>query len=141
MAANVGLMRNITAHRDGRQLDKGRTDDAWGRHIEGALGEYAAAKHLNVCWTPSIGKLDTAVGDVAGYQVRSTTRQNGSLIVHPADNDDHVFILVTLNLTKPEARVVGHITGRAAKHDRYWRADLNRPAFFIPQHALDPRTH
>ena len=50
--AFVGLMRQVESHCKGRQNAFGAGGDKdWQYHIEGALGEMAFAKSMNLYWT------------------------------------------------------------------------------------------
>lgn len=139
LAAGAGCKRYVHA------LAKGRSDtygfDAahgggWSIHIEGACAELAVAKATRSYWEPVWADLDDQRDDVGGWHVRSTPRRNGSLIVHPPDPDDGRFVLVTG--AAPRFRIAGWIVGREAKRLEFWRTDTGRPAFFVPQSALQP---
>jgi hypothetical protein len=134
LGACCGVTRRI------RSMVKERTErfeptqgDAWGRDINGACAELAVAKMRGVYWG---GEVDTfAPIDVGGWQVKHTERANGSLVV-PADAPDGVvFCLVTG--FPPVLNVRGYKLAREAKQTRFWRADVPRPAFFVPQSELD----
>lgn len=141
-AAHAGVSRNVSALRDNRQVENGRTDSVWDRHILGAIGELAVAKALNRYWSPAVGRLDTETGDIeaAGVHVKATTLPNGSLIVRPHDPDDLPYVLVVLEL--PFVRIVGWMLGADAKSGRYWRdvdraRGIHRAAHFVPQDDLN----
>lgn len=102
--------------------------------ILGVASEMAVAKALNVFYTASPGRPDR--DDVAGLQVRCTTRQNGSLIVHPADPDELVCVLVLADLDRLSFTVAGWMRTAEAKRQEWWRTDTGRPAYFVPQHEL-----
>lgn len=107
--------------------------DAWGLNIEGAAAEYAAAKALNVCWSFAPGPgYDGDIGH--GFEVRSTPREDGRLILHESDPDDRPFLLVTGQI--PTFTIRGWIMAGDAKKDYFWRDDVPEPAYFVPQSAL-----
>lgn len=139
-AVQVGGMRNIEARRRGRPDTYGKNvsemEGGWGVHIEGAAAEMAVAKSLNNYYEGVWREIDRSRGDVGRVQVRSTMRANGCLILHPEDNDEHVFYLVTG--IAPTFRIVGSILAARGKVDRFWRTDTGRPAFFVPQSELSP---
>ena len=136
-AATSGLLRQIENLKAERYDAHKFSGDGWGAHIDGALAELAVAKALNHYWLPVVsGDPRRLTGDVGDYQVRSTTIRAGSLIIHPTDPDNARFFLV-INTT-PTYNVVGSILGSQAKDPRWWRTDTGRPAFFVPQQALDP---
>ena len=133
-AAMVGVFRQVTNLRDGRADAYGASDDrGWQLHIEGCCGEMAFAKLSGLYWSGSLGNL--GADDVHLYQVRTTSRDDGRLIVHPGDPDDRVFVLVTGRA--PTFRVRGWVRGIDAKNREWWHDPSNgRPAFFVPQSAL-----
>ncbi len=147
-AAHVGLARNVSAMSRGRQLEPGRNDLGFERHVEGAIGEYAVARMLDCCWRPLIGELDTATGDLAGLQIKTTTRATGCLIVRPHDPPEFLYVLVLIGGADGtrgglHVDVVGGITGRDAKVAAYWRerdpaAGVHAAAHFVPKSELRP---
>lgn len=139
IAAYVGVRRSVSAKARGREQAHGFAGGAqgWAIDCEGAAAELAVAKLLGRYWPMTIARLDLD-GDVdGGIHVRSTTRPDGSLILHPNDPDGDRFYLVTGEA--PTFRVPGSILAGAGKIDTYWR-EGDRPAYFIPQSALDPPT-
>lgn len=139
-AANVGVMRNMQARRLKRPDNHGKDirdiEGGWGPHIEGACAECLVAKTLNIYWEAVWREIDKSRGDVGDYQVRSTIRENGCLLLHPENPDEAEYILV-VGLA-PKQRIVGKIRGSEGKKDEYWRTDTGRPAFFVPQAKLTP---
>lgn len=134
VAAQAGVLRQI----QNVQANKSDTygcghENDWQLHVEGALVEFALAKYLGEFWG---GKGIRGQADVGQVDVRSTSRDNGSLILHMADPDDRTFYL----LTGINGRYVvrGHILGRDGKDKKYWAdpSGKGRPAFFVPQSAL-----
>jgi len=75
-------------------------------------------------------------GDDAGpYQVRSSQRENASLILHPEDLDDKIYYLITG--ANGNYMVCGYISGKNGKQQKYWKDPTGgRPAFFVPQADL-----
>lgn len=139
IAGQIGAMRHVSALKEARPSAYGYSeDDSWTTHIEGAAAEMAVAKALDRYWPPLInGSLSASPGDIGnGIQVRSTGRKDGCLIVHPKDNNAHVFYLV-ISHTPPVYRIVGSMIALAAKHDDFWRTNgVRHPAFFVPQDEL-----
>lgn len=139
MAAYVGLNRRLDAMALNRHEMYGRVHNGlyWETDIEAAAAELAFAKALRAFYAPAVSpRVDRAEGDVGGAQVRHTKRPNGSLIVHDRDIDHQEFFLVVGAM--PSFRVVGSMLAREAKDKRFWRTDVPRPAFFVPQTALTP---
>jgi hypothetical protein len=135
IAAQVGAARQCKNLLKGRQDRYGFAGDGWEAQITGACGEAALAKMLGQWWSGNMDKLGLA--DVGKLQVRTTPRDDGRLIVHPEDDDDHVFVLVTG--VAPRLDVRGWIVCADAKLDEYWTdPKTGRPAFFVPQSVLRP---
>lgn len=137
MAATIGIMRQATNIRDDRKDRYGASEkNGWQLHVEGALGEAAVAKGLNIFWNGSIGTFKAP--DVADLQVRSTTWSSGSLIIHKADSSKEIFILVTGVNGSYVLR--GWMYGADAKNEKYWKDPKkeNRFAYFVPQSDLEP---
>jgi hypothetical protein len=137
-AVQVGAMRNLQARRRARPdthgKDVSKMDGGWGLHIEGAAAEMAVAKMRGAYWDGVWSEIDRERDDVAGIQVRSTTRNNGCLILHPSDNDRDLFYLAVG--MAPTFRIAGMIRAAHGKREEFWRTDTGRPAFFVPQSAL-----
>src|SRR5688572_3645476 len=133
-AAQVGVMREVQNRRAGRVHAHGcGPDNGWSQHIEGAAGELAVAKALGLFWSGAVGNL--AADDVGPLQVRTTRVEAGCLIVHPSDPADRAFVLVTGQA--PDFMLRGWIMGRHAKRHKWWADPAGgRPAFFVPQRAL-----
>lgn len=107
----------------------------------GAYGEYLVSLWLNIAWRPLVDNPWTELeGDVGPLQVRTALmRNNGlpSLITHDKDADDAVFVLVIRSAKDPmRFRVEGWTHGRESKQPQHWRANIPRPAFFMPSAAL-----
>lgn len=132
---------------NGRSLGgafSGRDED-----LQGLLGEYAVGKALNRWvsfviedpWAPEnhydVGKL---------YQVRTTRRQDGHLIVYDSDPPDDVFVLARLwggADGRVEVRVGGWIWGRDAQVDQWWQrkqGPVRSASFWVPVWELRPMT-
>lgn len=131
--SQIGVIRHTNALRLGR-IDRNNADklDGVTLHIHGALGEAAVAKHLNLYWMGgSFRSVD--VGD--RYEVRTTTRKDGCLILRDTDNSDSIFVFVTIdNLT---ATIEGWIRGRDGKNDEFARNPHDwGKAYFVPKKFL-----
>jgi hypothetical protein len=134
-AVRVGALRHWEAVRGGMADRHGFDGDGWGVHIEGALGEIAAAKALNIYWDGSVNTFKA--DDLAGIQVRTRSRADYELIVRPGDDDGAAWVLVTGKHGKYDVR--GWIKGDDAKRDEWLAAHGNRPAaYFVPHAALKP---
>lgn len=135
-AANIGVLRQIESVRKGLP-DKHGFDgmNGWSVHIDGAAGEIAVAKCLGTYWGGSCNTFKTE-GDVGKLEVRTRSKDYYDLIVRDDDRDDSIFVLV-IHPTGREYTVVGWITGRDAKQNK-WRKDYGGrpPAYFVPQSEL-----
>lgn len=132
--AMIGVMRQATNIRDRRTNAHGLNDGHdWQYQIEGALGEMAFAKLQGVFWTGALGQL--RADDVGTWQVRTRSRSDYQLILHPNDPDDRRFVLVRGSCGKYD--VVGWIQARDGKRKEFWSDPAKgRPAFFVPDSAL-----
>jgi hypothetical protein len=137
-AAQAGAMRRIEALKLNRKDRYGTpSGNLWGIDIGGAAAELAVAKHAGHYWEPVTRRPENMIGDVGQFQVRWTPRADGRLIVHDEDLDESRFVLVTGE--PPTLTVAGAIWGGDAKNPLYWcDPGTGRPAFFIPQFALEP---
>lgn len=136
--AHVGIMRqtqNLKV-RPGTDAHGASLSDGWQLNIEGALGEMALAKALGIYWNGNIGALDA--GDVGKFEARTTSRENGRLILHPSDSDWALFFLLTG--VNGRYTIRGWIRGEIGKDAAYWSdpSGHGRSAYFVPQHRLHP---
>ncbi len=136
-ASGVGARRHAANLIAGRHDRHGAPPD-WSVHIEGAAGELAAAKALNLYWPASVDFRERQAGDLpGGIEVRTTSHATGCLLLHPEDKDDRRYILVTGRA--PSFEVRGWCLGSEGKHQQFWKDPAgNRPAFFIEQKYLRP---
>jgi len=132
MAAHVGIMRRLQFLKRNAVAVYGKETD-WQLQIEGALSEYALAKYLNLHWE-GVGVIDG--DDVGDQDVRVTEHQHGSLILHPRDNDNKKFWLLT---GKNGTYIVrGYILGKDGKQDKYYKEMVQGrgKSYFVPQSEL-----
>jgi len=134
-AAQVGTLRRVRALARNRGEPYGTPRCPWDADIEGAAAELLVARELGRYWHPALDP-DRKVGDVAGVDVRHTRLDGGALILHDEDIDDRPYVLVTGSL--PLLTIRGHLHAETGKDRRWWRTDTGRPAYFVPQAALDP---
>lgn len=134
MAAICGMMRQVENIKKNRApyYGAGCTND-WQLHVEGALGEYALAKYLNINWA---GKGALRLNDVGEFDVRTRSKDHYELILHPTDPDDRIFWLLCGN--NGTYSIKGWIYARDGKQKQYWKDPAKgRPAFFVPHAALN----
>jgi len=131
--AVMGVIRRLRNTEAGRkELYNAPKHGGWERNIEGALGEMAIAKHLNVFIADHTDRKCPDVGDV---DVRMSTHDDACLIVHPNDPDDRDIYLVTGFLGDYVIR--GWMNSKDAKQQKWWRDPVGgRPAYFVPQGEL-----
>ena len=136
IGAIVGCLRHIEALVRGRKDQDGFEGDGWGAHIEGALGEMAAAKAVNRYWDAPVNTFkDPARGDVGPYEVRRRSRQDWDVLIRRRDADAKIHIAVFG--CAPHFRVAGWLFGFEAKQDKWLKPHGERtPAWFMPQSEL-----
>lgn len=134
LGATVGVRRRVYALSKGLPQHHGcEASPRWDLDIEGACGELALAKYLGVYWRSTVGRLD--LPDVGRFQVRTSRRDNASLLLRPKDEDEQIFVLVTGY--SPTYILRGWILAKNGKLEQYLRDPKTRgPAFFVPQGAL-----
>jgi len=133
--AIIGIERHIQAMAKGLKDKHGlRAQDRWRVHIEGACGEIAFAKAMNMYWSPSVNTFK-GHPDIGSFEIRTRSQQNYDLLVREDDEDDRIFVLVVG--MAPQFRLVGWLTGKEAKQQRYLQTYGDRPpAYFVPQDKL-----
>lgn len=135
-ATLVGLDRYIGARERGLRPGAGQPATDWPAHIEGAWAEFAVALATGHAWPTDHGQPDRGAPDVGPYHVRTSSRDNPSLIIRPNDRDDEPFVLV-VSTGLPEFTIVGWIFAGDARRDGWRRAPNGRPAaWFVPGTAL-----
>lgn len=136
LAAQVGIQRHIEAVVAGLEDKYGAKKGGWNLHIEGAAGELALAKLLNVYWNGSVNTFSSG-GDVGQLQVRTRSKHDYELLIRAKDRDDDAFILVTG--ASPDFVVRGWLFGKEAKRDEWRQTHGGRdPAWFVPHSGLRP---
>ncbi len=134
-AAYAGFVRQAQNLCAGRVDAHGYSGSGYDIHILGAVGEFVVARALDVFWS---GPGTLRAPDVGLLQVRTATRADSRLIVHPTDPDDAPFVLVTGSGLTYVVR--GWLLGQDAKQPHWWADPTRsqRPAYFVPQAALRP---
>ena len=131
----VGGFRHYFALQQNKKDSHGYDgENGWQIHIEGALGEIAVAKFLNIYWDGSVNTWKANY--LKGIQVRTRSKNYYDLIVRDNDNDESTYILVIG--TNGSYNIVGWITGKSAKEEKWKKTHGDRPAaFFVPQSELN----
>lgn len=133
----VGGRRMVNVIQNGRSCASTvARNDMYGLHIEAAASELVVALVTGEPWHDDLEPHGHApdVGD--HWHVRHTVRPDGHLILQRGEPPAGRFVLVTGQGGAYDVR--GWISGRDAQFGRYWRTDVPRAAFFVPQAALIP---
>lgn len=153
LATEVAEMRN-NSQRNAKRRDGLVKGSSVGRDLQGALAELAVSRALNLHWDGKFLPIkiwDTwkiEGNDVGKLEVRSTERSNGRLILHPKDKDFSPYILVLSytsgppfvttdnELCEPVYKLAGWVYGIDGKKDKYWRDNVPKPCYMVPQSDL-----
>ena len=112
--------------------------DSWAAHIQGAVAEFACAKHFGLFWS---GPGELGQVDVGGcLQVRSITKRHYRMPVYEDDRDEQVFVLMVPGATILEWHFRGWIYGRDAKRPEWWDKTTDNPksaGYYVPQGELN----
>lgn len=121
--------------RDSHGFNKSQ-EEARKIHIDGACGELAFAKAMNLYYSGSINTYKSG-GDVGDIQVRTRSKHSFDLIIRNNDSDSNIFVLVT---GKDSNYIIhGWILAKDAKQKEYVQNYGGRPpAYFIPKNKLNP---
>lgn len=132
----TGGLRQYQALKMGKREAHGyKGNDGWQIQIEGALGEIAVAKFLNIYWDSSVNTWKTE--DLKGIQVRTRSEHHYDLIIRKDDSEESLYILVTGRYGKYNIR--GWMEGSKCKDPQWIQTYAHRePAFFVPQKVLNP---
>jgi hypothetical protein len=99
----------------------------------GLVAEFAFAKWFGVDYT--IKPYDPTNDDVLGYQIKATERYNGCLIKQP-HNPPGIYVLGIVLNDFTEVSFRGWKDSSEIQRWCYWRADVPKPGYFVPQAAL-----
>lgn len=140
LAAWTGLRRSLSRLQNGTR-DKygaaGPGNGGFDMDVYGAVVEFAVAQHFNLHWRGRVGVVRAI--DVGGcIEAKSARRDGDCLLLHPESPDDLPFVLGVIR-TLPVVELRGWILARDGKLDKFWQDPIGgRPAFFVPQAALQP---
>ena len=139
--------RRNAENRTAKQTDglvSGHNKTSLRADFEGAIGEWAVAKALDLEWDGEFfehGDWEvwrTEGHDVEGLEVRTTMYRFGRLIVQPSNKDDVPYVLVTLAEDYREAHLRGWSWGRDVKQPKHWQEFWARPTYAMAQSDLQP---
>jgi hypothetical protein len=131
----VGIERHVDKLFTPRRSDfnGAEREDAWRIDLEGACGEFALAKWLNVPWSGNLGDLGAA--DVGPLQVRTRSSHDYDLPLYKASRDDDIYVLVTG--VAPYFLIRGWTYARDGKVQSNWKDPKGgRPAYFVEAQDL-----
>ena len=132
-AANLAYGRRNT-----RRLGADNPERDLAMHILGCSGERVLSHMLDYPWDEDDFERPHHRGDVGPYDVRTTDRLRGGLLIRDDDLYDQRICFLVIAAT-PRFRVVGSIRYGEGKQDRWWRTkNMRCPAWIVPQHALTP---
>lgn len=129
-AVYAGVLRHHDAVSRGNRRADG-TKATYDEDILGAIGEFVVSLALRVPWRGpgSIGTEDL----VGGFEVRTTSHQNGRLIIKKKDRDDMPVILVTGTDQLLVWNVNGWIFAKEGKQEMF----LDNPCNLLPRYFVD----
>lgn len=135
-AAMIGVLRNLRSVFDDRKDKLNIGKGYFQAHIEGALGEMAVAKALNIHNPLTVNTFKDADLGVC-LQVRTRSEHWHDLIVRENDSSDEIYILCTGSC--PEFKVHGWVYGSEAMRDEYLKNHGEYgDAWFVPADKLRP---
>jgi hypothetical protein len=108
-------------------------------HIDGALYEMVWAKWLGYAWGDPYGCYrchpDYGAAEVRG----SDWNDQASLFVHPGNDDESFYPLITRSpVDLRHYRVRGFLWGHEAKQPEYWREPVaGRPVYQVPRAGIN----
>ncbi|WP_439372946.1 hypothetical protein [Bradyrhizobium sp. DASA03120] len=129
-AAMVGVVRRVTSIQRGHNKSKHAEKSDWQTDIDGAAAEMAVAKALGTYWEATNQSFKNP--DLLNLQIRSTNWCDGHLIIRPNDSESERFVFVVAS--PPLYRIMGWITGRDARVEKFWREDKN--GWWVPASEL-----
>ena len=104
-------------------------------HYLAFLTELATARYLGVSYNFDIGPDATRTDLINGCQVRSTRRVEGCLIVQEFDKPAPFVLAIPFD-SDHQIILVGWRDLIDCKLDKYWRTNVPKPAWFVPQEDL-----
>lgn len=136
MGVHVGSRRQLGARLNDRTARNDMPDeDGWGHHVEGACGEVAVAKFLNVFWSASLETFGMEPDLRPNIEVKTRSSHNYDLLIRKHEDLSQIFVLVTG--LAPDFWIRGWAVGADVVSDKWIRRHGGRPeAWFIPVSEL-----
>lgn len=142
LAERVARTRNIT-QRSANRVDGLVRKDSLANDIDGALGEIAVSVGYNEPWTNAILSIEKwllsrdNLPDVGRWEVKSTRRQSGCLLLQTHARPDAPYVLALLS-DLPSVKLAGWLYGWEVQQAKHWRTDVPKSCFMAPQRDLRP---
>ena len=127
----LGLVENETKNRQATHTFVGTYTQKARR--SGITAEIAFAKWLDVGY--GYKPYNKSDADVLGYQIKATELKYGSLIMQP-HNPAGVYVLGIVNAGFNQVSFMGWALSQEIQQDCYWRDDVPKPGWFMPQSKL-----
>ena len=132
-AAELGCRRYIESRFSEREQVYGKARP-WVDNIEGALAEEAFGKATGLWIDPNLKRF--ALADVGEWHVRSTSYEDGHLMLYPKETEGKFVLMVG---AMQNWRVAGWIDAQDARQEKYYRTiKHDRPGkrYWVPQSDL-----
>ena len=142
IGSKVGVSRAMSFIKRGNvNKSQGDKSTVWLNNIGACLGEIAFCKMLNFDWVDRFDKTndDSVANTGVDWFVKTTTYQNGHLIVPQGSRLDCNYVLVIYSTDcVNKFKVVGWINGLEACHNRFFNYRMS--SYYVPQEQLNPFT-
>jgi len=143
-ASRVAWQRHYSHRERGRLDTKTRAgDDGRLLDLRGALAEQAVAVAFAVPWDGKfkpIGEWELwrrEGHDVSGIEVKSTKRRDNCLLLRKHSSPKLPAVLVIVE-SKSLVTLVGWCFTHEGQRDEYWRTDVPKACYMVPQRDLRP---
>ena len=134
--SHVAYDRGLPSIMSGARNTNGGMTDPFLRHLIGAAGECAVAKHLDIFWDCSVGRFRGMGNDVGAFQVRAR-REPLPLIIRPVDSDQDIFILAYMtDKTFRNWKIAGWISGAEGKRVGILTPMQGGPRYLVHEKVL-----
>lgn len=106
-------------------------------NVVGIIGEYMVSKMLGVSWVPGLKLGSRDIDAMPGVEVRSTASVGGNLFIRQEDQDESVFYLCYVDITRKFFAIAGWITGKEGKQVGQWKKlQYGPPLYCVPSFKL-----
>jgi len=142
-AEAAGIKRNKAQRKAQRADGAVHLEDSLERDKAGACAELAVSLAFGEKWdsrfipVPKWDRVKRLIHDIGGKEVKSTEHRKGCLLVQKQFDAEPPYLLV-LTHEAPVYHIVGWAYGHEVKKPEYWREDVKRPCYMMPQDRLRP---